>query len=308
MASVPILDVNGKEEEEPPMKPMGNLIGPIPSIKDRFSRDERIISEDSYKHSQQIVARHYFLGNDKTQGNEDFLRQISQSTGLGQFDYIDAIRSQEHLVHQQENLITLPKTNTLELQWNHSLVRKRAKSLAASKKTEGDVRSRFDYREVAFLNISQGYDLNQKYAKTSDKLTRLSVETGLNHPQYRLRGREYYFYSRGEHIFNLDYTHKYDWGDLSLIYSHDSLSAPTRNFSTLRLGLYLTDAHKFYTYRSYDFEQRQSVEEDYGVLYTPSNDCWMLDLKYEKDILDERISVNFLINFNENNFRGLGGT
>ena len=308
MARVPIPDVQPSEENEDVPQSTGDLIGTLPSVEDQFARNEEIVSEDSYKHGQHIVVRHYFLGGEKTRGNERFLQQISESNGQGQFDHIDALRAREHLIRQQESLITLPKINTVELQWNHSLVKKSVKSLDAFENESANRRERFSYRESAFFNISQGIDLNQEGVDTSDKLTRLSVRAGINHSRFRLRGQEYYFYSQGEHIFNLSYSHDYDWGDLSFIHSHDSLSIPTRNFSTLGIGLNITDTHKIYTFRSYDFEQRHTVEEDYGILFTPANNCWMLDLKYEKDILEGRISVNFLINFNENNFRGFSGT
>ena len=281
------------------------IIGQIPPFEEKFSQDEITISKSSYKHNQHFIFRHYLLSDQKTRGNQKFLNQISLNDGRGQFDYIDAIRSKEHLIQQQENLVTIPKTNTFEIQWNNTLVRKTVNPLANAPSTSKNKRNTFDYREIAFFNVSQGYDLSLENAKSSDRLTRLSLRSGINQDSYSITGEEYYFYSYGEHIFNLNYTHRYDWGNIALIYSNDSLSRPVRNFSTLGLDFSFFDQFKIYTYQNYDFEEKQKTEETYGLFYTPSNNCWMMNLNYQKKFLEGRISVNFLVNFNENNFQGL---
>ena len=284
-------DIGGRQE---------HLIEPLPSFEPKLSQDEVFVDRSSYKHGQDFILKHYFLGDQKTKGNSKFLEQISFVDGRGQFDHIDAIRSKQHLINQRENLITIPISNTLEFQWNNTIIRKKHKPYDPSKTGE-----LFDYKRVAFFDLSQGYDMGQESSKTIDKLTRLNINTGYIHDNFSVVVDDYYFHSTKNHIFNINYAHNYGLGSANVGYSYDALSSPTRRLASLGLILDVTDWHKLMIQNQFDMEDENNRQETYGFLYSPPNDCWKLDLRFERSALEDKTSFNFYVNFNESSFRGL---
>ena len=60
----------------------------------------------------------------------------------------------------------------------------------------------------------------------------------------------------------------------------------------------------------YDIDEEQGTRTEYAAIYSPLNDCWKLSVNYMRSLIekdDKRISLNFLVNFNQNNFTSLSG-
>ena len=294
--SVKNLELDNKKEDK-------TLIEAVPTFETKFSKDETFENISSYKYSQDIILKHHLLSNQKLRGNRDFHKQISFNNGIGQFDYIDAIRSREHLIQQRENLIKLPKSHTAELQWGHSLIRKRARYPANFSATS---ENQFDYKKVAYLGLSQGYDLNLKDKEIKEKLTRLHLTTEFHQDNYSFTGNEYFFHSQRKHIFQLNYNYRYDWGRLSTRYDYDSLAILGRRFLTLGANVKVLGRYTFHFNRGFDFQDKDNVRKSYGLLYSPANNCWKINLKYHRNPFERTIFIQFLINFNKNQFHSFG--
>ncbi len=301
---IPLKDLEIQEQEEDKM-----LIEGIPVFETRFSKNEIFESINSYMHNQDIVLKHHFLSDQKSRGNLDFYKQIDLMNGNGQFDYIDAPRSKQHLIRQRENLITLPQSNTIELQWNHSLIRKQVRN-----PSQFSIKSQnhFNYMKVAYFGISQGYDLSLKNkeaeaeVKVKDKLTRLHLNAEFLQDNYSFNAQEYYFHALRKHIFQMNSNFKYDWGRLFTRYNYDTLSTLERQFINVGTEIKLFNKFTFFFHRGFDLNDEDNIRKGHGVQYSPTNNCWKIDLRYDESPFERRISVQFLVNFNKNQFRGFG--
>ncbi len=284
-----------------------NTIGNLPSLNKEGQQEVEII-RNSYRHRQEVKVKHYFLSEQNTAGSNLFRRQIGQDNG--QFDPIDALRSDEFLLNNETSKITLPLNNTVELQWNNSFIRKRpaASNLLSD---NSSLRENFVYDKISFFNVSQGYDL---YRQTNifgrdlefkEKLTRLFIDTGFNLGNFSFGFQEYYFYSTQENILRASFGMNFERVSLLTSIRYNSFRIPVDKFFNLSGRVQLTDLISAQGSWEYDLEGKRTNRSTYGITYAPANNCWMLQLGFLKTIAENRFSFNFLINFNDNSFTGL---
>lgn len=300
--NVPIdrVDLVRMQKEDERKKHKNSLIGELPTFNEGLSQESFKTQSNSYRHAQEFKLKHYYFSDQRTRGNQRFLNQISDNSGDGQFDAIDALRSREFLVSNTETRTTLPLSNTLELQWNNSLVRKRA--ISESILLDGrSLTDNFEYNRVSFFNVSQGYDFDRETGELNDKLTRLNVETGISVEKFTFSASEFYFYDSQQHIFSINIEKLMERAKVFARFTYDSLTTPVKKLATVGAKLDVAQLFLLGAELEYDVEDQQYARRDYSVLYTPPNDCWELDFRYRRDLVEKRFSVSFILNFNENN-------
>ncbi len=279
-----------------------DLVGDIPLAESSLSGESISVVRNSYRHSQFIKLKHYYLGNEAEQGSDKFASQLRNDAG--RFDERDAIRAEEYKGSHVSSRTSLPLANTVELQWNHSLIRKSPKKFDPLQ--DGSyLRDHFDYSQVAYFNLSQGLDVSSGRNSFDEKLTRLAVSSGISLANSSLSAYEYYYYATNEHVFGTTYTHDFGRFDMSASFTYDAFSKPINKYGTLSGNFELSDLLKFNASYDYNWETRKSERSKYGVLYSPANNCWMLGFDYEINQIERRYAFNFLINFNEGQFQGL---
>ncbi|MCF8059858.1 MAG: hypothetical protein K9K67_11205 [Bacteriovoracaceae bacterium] len=285
----------------------GDLIGDLPTVGGVNKETFKVI-HNSYRHRQNFKLKHIFLSDQNTAGNSRFFNQIQNDNG--QFDPTDTIRSREFLANNETSKTTLPLNNTLELQWNNSLIKKSSRNsdLLSDNNT---LRDNFSYSPIGYFNVSQGYDFYRKTdslgreLSLDEKLTRLFIDTGFNLNRTSLSFQEYYFYDSREHISRVAVNQSFDRGSLGAALRYNSFRVPVDKFLSTNGNIRLSDLFTVQAAWEYDLETKRSNQSRYGVLYSPYNNCWQLQLDFLKTIAEKRFSFNFLINFNDNNFMGL---
>lgn len=292
-------------EEKGQKKEIGEgLIGSTQVFSNRLTKKDFYRQKDAYRHKQEYKLKHFFLSDQKIRGNTRFRDQISIDDASGQFDSRDAIREQEFRLSQVSSRTSLPLSNTVELQWNNSLIRKTARDTNLT----GDdryLRDNFDYSRVAYFNVSQGYDLAVETDEFEEKLTRLFISTGASIFETELSLNEYYFYASNEHIMSLSLTQGIGPHYFKTNFEYNSFIDPIFKFVTFEMGLSATDNFDFTIAYDYDIDLKKNLKSLYKVLYTPQNNCWKMELAHQKTVLDTSFSVNFLINFNDKTFKSL---
>ncbi|MCR9204172.1 MAG: hypothetical protein NXH75_06320, partial [Halobacteriovoraceae bacterium] len=282
------------------------LIGNLPNVSS--NNDSVVVSRNSYRHRQNFKLKHYFLSDSKTDGNLNFLTQIQDDNG--QFDTIDQIRSQESFSLNQTSRTSLPLSNTVEIQWNNSLIKKVARDANILQDSRG-LRDNFSYDSIGFFNVSQGYDLYRKKDSLGrdlsfeEKLTRLFIETGLSVNNTSIGISEYYYYGTQENILNANITQGFGFGSIFGAVRYNSFRVPSDKFFTTGGNITVLDLVNLRASIDLDLAEKRTNQIRYGVLYSPRNNCWRLQLDYLKTIAEKRFSFNFFINFSDNNFMGL---
>ena len=277
------------------------MLGYLPSLKTLDSKNHVIINHHSYRHTQDFIFKHLYLSNETFKGNQRFYNQIHTRQREGVFDYIDIPRSQEHLSTDIESSTKLPVKNTLEFQWNNTVIKKTPRYYDLAKDRQS-LRDDFKYSQYSYFNVSQGYDLTKLQGQ--DGLTRLHVHMGLNFKKGRLAMNEYYFHQKKKHITGLSYSYKLSHGHFKTSLNYNSISIPTIKFASSELKIKPLNVFSFLVGYHYDMDKKQIISSDYKILYTPSNNCWKLDLHYSHSLLQNqgRVAINFLINYNEKAF------
>ena len=299
-------DETKKRKEKKTIK-KGEIIGQLPTLGG-VNKESFRVNHNSYRHRQNFKLKHYFLSDQDSAGNQNFFNQIQDDNG--QFDPTDTIRSREFLANNETSKTTLPLNNTLEIQWNNSLIKKvtRNSDLLSDQRT---LRDNFSYGLVGYFNVSQGYDFYRKTdslgreLELEDKLTRTLIDTGMTLHRTNLNFQEYYFYKTQEHIFRASITQSFDRGQFGAALRYNSFRVPVDKFFSTQGNIRLTDLFTIQGGWEYDLEGKRTNQNRYGVLYTPYNNCWRLQLDFLKTIAEKRFSFNFLINFNDNSFTGL---
>lgn len=282
---------------------LDNMIGKLPRFDPSARPDEILVRSHSYRHSQIFRLRHFYLFDERTSGSERFLNQIDNDRG--HFDNLDALRRTQHL-RLASNRRALPLSNTLELQWNNSLIRKRARSFDPFEDSRY-LRDNFSYSRMAFFNVSQGYNLDAEGDALRERLTRLYINTGFNIGRTSFRLREYYFYETQDHLFSISLRQRFDYFNLGASLVYDSFTRPSDKRLAVNTDIKLSDLIELRAVYDFDLEDRKEVLSRYGVTYAPRNNCWKLDLSYERSLVDKRVSLNFLINFGDNTFHSVSG-
>lgn len=284
----------------------GQLIGKLPQVTQNLAASNVTVEAVSYKHSSQWKMRHLYFASQNATGNEAFARQIRNEAG--QFDYLDALRDEQYVLNDSQSRTGLPISNTLELQWNNSIIRKQAKGKSLYQNGLF-LRDNFDFSKIAYFDVSQGLDLsledtqNGDDTEFNDRLTRLFVNTGLNVGNTSFSVSEYYFHQQSKHILSARAGQRFDLFDVSVGLDYDSFTTPIKKYAVTDLYLRPIDIAHFKIHYDYDLEQKRSDKTEYTVIYLPSNNCWKMELGYSRNLFEKRYSFNFLVNFNENSFR-----
>lgn len=281
------------------------IIGELPRFESAYSREKIMVRRNSYKHAQNFKVKHYLLSNEKAYGNENFRNQILKNEG--QFDSTDGLKEVQHKINRAQSRTSIPLKNTVELQWNNAVIRKSSRNVSPFIDRKYP-RDNFDYSRVSYFNVSQGYEFEgEEDGEFEDSLTRLHVETGLSLDKWSLSASEYYFYATNEHLINFSTEYRFDKATARSSFIYDSFTTPVNKQVNLGGTLAFSDLLSFSVDYNYDIEDKHETMSRYGILYSPSNNCWKLDLAYEKNLVEKQISFNFLINFNENSFTSLSG-
>src|SRR5690606_2328588 len=122
-----------------------NLVGEIPRFEDTLTQDEIFLIRDSFRHSQEFKFLHHYITSSTTSGNERFEDQIGN--GEGWFDYNDAIATDLSSVGSNATRTEISKVNTLEFQWNNSLIKKTPKAFNQFE-DERYLRDNFNYSKI----------------------------------------------------------------------------------------------------------------------------------------------------------------
>lgn len=288
-------------------------IGNLPKLN---TKDEAVtvITNNSYRHSQEYKIKHYYLTDQVFSGNTKFKKQIE--TDAGQFDYIDAIRAREHVTNQITAQDSLPLSNTIELQWNNKLIRKSSKVFDPY--IDGRyLKDNFDYANIAYFDVSQGYDLNVHSAGADpnvrsdqliDHLTRLYVNTGVSFRRLGLGIQEFYYHKTAEHKLVSNASYNFDRATVTGNFTYNSFNSsntPTARLVGYTLNLKASDLVTLGNSINYNLKDRHFDQSTYSVIYAPLNNCWKIEVNYARDQLDKKIGLLFYINYNENNFTSL---
>lgn len=278
------------------------LVGDLPLAESSLTTEKIEVSRNAYRHSQIIKLKHYYLGNEEYKGSQKFYDQIQQDAG--RFDERDAVRANEYTGSHVSSRTSLPLSNTLELQWNHSLIRKSPKTFDPL--SDGHyLRDHFNYSRVAYFNLSQGLDMATPEESFEGKLTRLAVSSGISVANGHLSAYEYYYYATNEHVFGTSYQHDFGRVLLKASFTYDAFTRPIDKYGTLEGQFELSDLIALTTLYDYNWETKKSERSKFGIIYSPANNCWMVGLDYEINQIDRRFAFNFLINFNEDSFQGM---
>jgi LPS-assembly protein len=280
-------------------------IGILPNLKNNKENSVVINLNNSYRHSQVYKVKHYYLSDQKFNGNAKFRNQIENDDG--QFDYVDAIRSKEHLTSQTTAQDSLPISNTVEFQWNNSLIRKSAKIFDPY--IDGRyLKDNFSYSNIAFFELSQGVDLNVKSDQLIDRLTRLYISTGIALEKTALNIQEFYFHKTTNHKFTSSASYLFDRATIGGRFTYNSSDiSNTPNTKLIGYDL-LFKASDLFTFKNtidYNLKSRDITQSSYSFIYSPFNNCWKLELNYTRDLIDKKIGLVVYINYNENNFTSL---
>lgn len=294
----PIVSIDTKPLVDSP------LIGSLPNIKPSLGTQSKTIANHSYRHSQEIKLKHYYLSSQQSQGNTQFKNQIQND--VGQFDYVDAIRSQEYLSNQVTSQDSLPLSNTLEFQWNNAIIRKSAKVFSPF--MDGRyLKDNFSYQNISYLDVSQGVDLNLPSIAFYRRLTRLYVNIGATINRLSFAAQEFYFHQYGEHKFTTSANYNFDRGAVGGTFTYNSfnsLNTPIAKKAGVNYSFNVNDMVLWKHAFDYDMQEKHTrwPTSLYSILYSPLNHCWKLEFNYSKNEIEKKMGLLFYINYNENNF------
>ncbi len=294
---------------------VNKLIGELPPFESELSKENIIQVRKSYRHSQEFKFIHHFITGQSTYGNERFFRQISDpNTGqTGWFDFEDAIRKDEFRYGANTTRTIIPPENTVEFQWNNTLIRKTPKPFSYLD-DDKYLRDNFTYSRTGYFTLSQGLLVNEQPEEKDirDKLTRLLLTTGYSTDKWSTTVTESYFHY-GKNIFQWSLTRKFEYINLFSAYNYNSFPPPTpksgeqqrkNQLNSLSVGGQIrpTDVLGFAITKDMDIEAKRDIRTIYSLDIMPNNNCWILSLNYRQSTTVNRYSFNVIWNFGDDNF------
>ncbi|MDC0255391.1 hypothetical protein OAK75_10830 [Bacteriovoracales bacterium] len=296
-----------RQEEEKRKKIGADIIGSLPDQDDYFKRKEIILTKDSYKHSQRFLLKHFYLSDQKFEGSQKFLSQIEKTNGV--FDDLDFLRTKKYVTAQLNPTTSLPQENTIEFQWNHSVIKKSVKDYKPYQDGRS-LRDNFNFNELAYLNISQGIDLTVKDEKLVNRLTRLFINGGTTFDKTKttLSFSEYYFFSDAfkGHKFQINLGQEIHYGNVSFGWEQNTVNGldPVKN---VKFSFEFSPSVIWTFSGDFKWNLLEKVNElaFYQLSYKPTNNCWRLNWGYQEDLTQKKFLFNFMVNFNDNNFTSL---
>lgn len=282
------------------------LVGDLPEFQSELAKDVIIQQRNSYRHSQEFKFVHHYIASQNTYGNKTFIGQID-SNQPGWFDYEDAIRSQEYLFGSNVTRTIIPPENTVEFQWNNSLIKKSPRQFNF---LEDDkyLRDNFSYAKTGYFNLSQGYLLNvEETDDVRDRLTRLMLETGYNAERWSVSLQEFYFHKQQENIFNLGFNRRFSFINILSSYRYASaqknvVGSTTTNAISLGTQVRATDILGFAIAKDMDLQAKKEIRTVYSADIMPNNNCWILNLNYLTSLNEDRYNFNVIFNFGQAGF------
>lgn len=295
-----------REKKEQGLSPLksttksNRLIGKLDTFETELTKENIVQVRNSYRHSQEFKALHHYIASENEYGNKRFSNQISRYEGW--FDYEDAIRSEEFMFGANTTRTMIPPENTLEMQWNNTLIRKSPK-IFSYLVDDKYLRDNFNYTRIGWFNVSQGYLLNEDRSDDDrQRLTRLSLSTGYQTDRWTLSLQEYYFHFEQENIFNINFNRRFEY--LRLIGGYNYNSFGESNLHTLSAGGQIRplDTLGFAIMKDMDLEANKNIRTTYSLDIMPHNNCWILNLNYRESLTNNQYSFNILFNFGDENF------
>lgn len=295
------LDKVGKQKQTQSKKKFKDLVGDIPSFENSLTNDSIKFVKNSYRHSQEFKFLHHLIANSAEEGNERFNSQINSN--LGWFDYDDGIKEDIFNIGAFQTRTDIPMQNTIEFQWNNSLIRKSPRSFRFFE-DEKYLRDNFSYSKIGYFNLSQGIVLSDDESSSlEDSLTRLFINTGYNASRWSVNLTEYYFHQSSDQITNIGFQRRYDM--LSLLLGWNSNTLGGANINTIRTGLHFRpfDALGFSVFKEEDLFAEQNIRSIYQIDLMPDNNCWILNFNYRETVVDTRYTLNWVFNFGNDDFK-----
>lgn len=276
------------------------LVGQLEDFAAELSQNEIIQRRYSYRHGQNFKFIHHYISSENEFGNQSFIDQLQNQQG--QLDYEDALRSQQFLFGANTTRVIIPPQNTLEFQWNNTLVKKSPKTFNYLQ-DERYLRDNFNYTKIGWLNISQGYLLDQRDLEDlRQRLTRLMIDAGFVGANFSLGLTEYYFHYDNQNIFQLNFNQKFEYLNFLINYTYNSFSSS--NLNSLKIGgrVRPTDTLGLSLIKDVDLKSKRDIRTIYSLDLMPHNNCWIFNLNYRQSIVDSRFSFNVFFNFGDDNF------
>ena len=277
-----------------------NVLGSLPSLNKSINNKEILVVQNSYRHAQEFRFIHHQLLHSDENGNQQFLDQIKKQEGW--FDYRDAIREDIQNLESNEARQTIPLNNTFEFQWNNKLTRKKANK--SNFLIDGKyLKDNFSYEQIGYFDVSQGILLKNAGESLVDKLTRLYIRAGYNARSWSFGLNEYFVHQEGNHIFSLSAQKRFDM--LSLISVYNENSFEDSSLRTLKAGAQIrpVDVLGFSLLREHDLDADENISTIYQLDFMPNNNCWIINLNYRKNVVEDRFSVNYVFNFGNDEFK-----
>lgn len=277
------------------------LIGKLPPFETELVKENITQIKKSYRHSQEFKLLHHYISSQNMYGNNRFGNQIRSSNG-GWFDYEDALRSEEFLFGASATRTLIPPENTMEFQWNNTLIRKTPKVFNYLV-DDKYLRDNFSYSRIGWFNVSQGYLLNEEDAKDSrQRLTRLMLDTGYSTDRWLLNLSEYYFHYDNKNILSANFNRRFEYLNILGAYNYNSFGQS--KLHTLSAGGQIrpTDTLGFAMMKDLDLEANKNMRTIYSLDIMPHNNCWILNLNYRESLVDSRYFFNIMWNFGNSGF------
>jgi LPS-assembly protein len=275
-----------------------DMIGELPMFEVNFTDGQVLMPKNSYKHNQEFKFIHHYLADEEWSGNQRYFNQIQTSAGWA--DYVDAIRSREFLQGSNITRTQVSPYNTLEFQWNNSLIRKSPKTFNVLEDYRY-LRDNFLYNKIGYFNLSQGLEFKTP-SNQENELTRLLIDTGYNSGEWNFGLREYYFHQTQESITSASISKQFNFFRVFTSMNFNNLEQANLKTTTLGAHFRASDMFGFTANYEYDWQADSTVRSLYSFDYLPANNCWKLNLNYRKTIVDSRFSFDFTLNYGTENF------
>ena len=281
-------------------KTASNLIGKIPSFENSLTKESISFVKNSYRHSQEFKFLHHLIANSNESGNNRFDNQIDSN--LGWFDYDDAIAENANDLGTNATRTEIPLRNTLELQWNNSLIRKSPKTFNYFTDDQY-LRDNFSYSKIGYFNLSQGFTLDNDTSNLQERLTRLHLASGYSTGSWSFSFSDFFFHEGSDHILATTFQRRFQI--LSLLGSYNLNSLSGSNIETVRFGTQIRpfDTLGFSLLKEEDLNADENISSIYQVDFMPNNNCWILNFNYRETVVDSRYSFNWVFNFGNDEFK-----
>jgi len=296
-----------RENKEQGLRPIqkvekeNRLVGEMPKFESELAQESIVLTRNGYRHSQEFKFIHHYLASENNYGNQRFIDQIRDSQA-GWFDYEDAIRSREFLFGSTTTRTIIPPKNTVEFQWNNSLIRKSPKTFNYLV-DDKYLRDNFTYTKIGYFNISQGYLVDRQETDSfGDRLSRFHLETGYIAQKWNVSLDEYYFHSEKENIHSVSGNRRFEYLNVFAAYNYNGFE--DSKLQTVIYGGQVrpTDILGLAFSKQDDIEAGRNLVTSYSIDIMPHNNCWILNLNYQQRLELERFSFGIMFNFGDDRF------